>query len=60
MNEQITKIEKQCWSCRVDGVLVDGQLHFDVQKFAQLIVEECARLCTNKYDAKTILNKFTS
>jgi len=52
MNEQITKIEKQCWSCRVDGVLVDGQLHFDVQKFAQLIVEECARLCTNKYDAK--------
>ena len=28
-------------------------------KFAELIVEECARLCTNKYDAKTILDKFT-
>ena len=29
-------------------------------KFAELIVRACARLCTNKYDAKTILDKFTS
>ena len=49
MNEQITKIEKQCWSCRVDGVLVDGQLHFDVQKFAQLIVEECRTVVNDLY-----------
>jgi hypothetical protein len=42
MNEQIKLLEKQCWSHRVDGVLVDGHLHFDTKKFAELIVKECA------------------
>ena len=42
MNERIKELEKQCWSHRVDGVLVDGHLHFDTQKFAELIVRECA------------------
>jgi hypothetical protein len=42
MNERIKELEKQCWSHRVDGALVDGQLHFDRQKFAELIVRECA------------------
>ena len=42
MNERIKELEKQCWTHRVDGVLVDGQLHFDTQKFAELIVRECA------------------
>ena len=41
MNERITELEKQCWSHRVNGRLVDGQLHFDTQKFAELIVREC-------------------
>ena len=41
MNERIKEIEQQCWSHRVDGTLVDGQLHFDTQKFAELIVKEC-------------------
>ena len=41
MNERIKELEKQCWSHRVDGRLVDGQLHFDTQKFAELIVREC-------------------
>ena len=41
MNERIKELEKQCWSHRVDGALVDGQLHFDTQKFAELIVAEC-------------------
>jgi len=41
MNKQIKELEKQCWSHRVDGVLVDGHLHFDTEKFAQLIVQEC-------------------
>ena len=45
MNERIKELEKQCWSHRVDGVLVDGHLHFDTQKFAQLIVEECVAIC---------------
>ena len=41
MNKRIKELEKQCWSHRVDGALVDGHLHFDRQKFAELIVQEC-------------------
>jgi len=41
MNERIQELEKQCWSHRVNGTLVDGQLHFDTKKFAELIVQEC-------------------
>ncbi len=41
MNPRIQELEKQCWSHRVDGALVDGQLHFDTEKFAELIVGEC-------------------
>ena len=44
MNERIKELENQCWSHRVDGVLVDGHLHFDTQKFAELIVRECAEM----------------
>ena len=40
MNERIKELEKQCWSHRVNGRLVDGQLHFDTQKFAELILLE--------------------
>ena len=49
MNERIKDLEKQCWSHRVDGALVDGQLHFDTEKFAELIVRECAGLFPNVY-----------
>ncbi len=45
MNERFKELEKQCWSHRVDGTLVDGQLHFDTQKFAELIVKECVEVC---------------
>ena len=45
MNERIKELEQQCWSHRVDGALVDGQLHFDTQKFAHLIVKECIDIC---------------
>ena len=41
VNQRIRELEKQCWSHRVDGVLVDGHLHFDTNKFAELIVKEC-------------------
>jgi hypothetical protein len=41
MNEKIKALEQRCWSHRVDGVLVDGHLHFDTKKFAELIVREC-------------------
>ena len=36
MNERIQKIAKQCWDQRLDG-----QLHFDTEQFAELIVKEC-------------------
>ena len=41
MNERIKLLEQQCWGHRVDGKLVDGQLHFDTQKFAELIIAKC-------------------
>ena len=46
MNTQIKELADQCWSHRVDGTLVDGQLHFDTQKFAELIVKECMACST--------------
>ena len=45
MNERIKELEKQCWSHRVDGVLVDGHLHFDTQKFAELILQDVLDIC---------------
>ena len=47
MNKRIKEFEKQCWSHRVDGVLVDGHLHFDTKKFAQVIAAECISVVTN-------------
>ena len=48
MHNRIAELEKQCWSHRVEGALVDGQLHFDTAKFAELIVRECADIATMK------------
>ncbi len=48
MNKRLKELEKQCWSHRVDGALVDGHLHFDPDKFASLIVHECATVCINE------------
>jgi hypothetical protein len=45
MNERIKELEKQCWSHRVEGALVDGNLHFDTKKFAELIIKECIHAC---------------
>ena len=36
MNERIKELAKQCWDERPEG-----QLHFDNEKFAELIVREC-------------------
>ena len=54
MNERIREIEKQCWNHRVDGTLVDGQLHFDTKKFAELIAEACAQVCMSQADRRNI------
>jgi len=40
MNDRIKELAKQCWNERWEG-----QLHFDNEKFAELIVRECIRLC---------------
>lgn len=50
MDNKIKELEKQCWSYYVDGVLIDGQLHFDTKKFAELIVKECADHIMNSTD----------
>ena len=47
MNSRIDELAKQCWSHRVQGSLIDGQLHFDHKKFAELIVRECAKIADN-------------
>ena len=39
MNERIRELAKQCWDTRPEG-----QLHFDNEKFAELIVRECAQV----------------
>ena len=44
MNERNKELEKECWSHRVDDTLVDGQLHFDTKKFAELIIWECINI----------------
>ena len=36
MNERIRELAKQCWDERPEG-----QLHFDNEKFAELIINEC-------------------
>ncbi len=48
MNERIREIEKQCWSHRIDGALVDGHLHFDTKKFAELIILDCIEVCKSR------------
>jgi hypothetical protein len=36
MNERIKELAEQCWNKRPEG-----QLHFDNEKFAELIVKKC-------------------
>ena len=56
MTKQIKELEKQCWSHRVDGTLVDGQLHFDTTKFAELIIKECMDVVSKKCASPTAYN----
>jgi hypothetical protein len=38
MNERIKELASQCWDRRLDG------MHFDQEKFAELIIRECMDL----------------
>jgi hypothetical protein len=40
MNERIKELAKQCWEERTEG-----QLHFDNEKFAELLIRECIGCC---------------
>jgi hypothetical protein len=40
MNERVKELERQCWQS-IDS---DPYALFDVKKFAELIVKECARV----------------
>jgi hypothetical protein len=43
MNERIKQLAEQCWNKRPED-----QLHFDNEKFAELIIRECADIATMK------------
>ena len=43
MNERIRELASQCWDRRLDG------MHFDQEKFAELIIEECANIADENY-----------
>ena len=44
MNERIKELAEQCWDERPEG-----QLHFDSEKFAELIVRECMNQVREQY-----------
>ena len=44
MNERIKELAERCWDERLDG------MHFDQEKFAQLIVQECLTICEDLGD----------
>ena len=45
MNERIKLLANQCWEERPQG-----QLHFDNEKFAELIVRECVDIVADAVD----------
>jgi len=45
MNTRIRELAEQCWNKRPEG-----QLHFDNEKFAELIVAECLKIAKNRED----------
>lgn len=44
MTKRIQELADQCWSHHINGVLIDGHLHFDTEKFAKLLLQECVDL----------------
>jgi hypothetical protein len=51
MNERIKELAEQCWDKRPEG-----QLHFDNEKFAELIVRECVAIANRQFSAATGLD----
>lgn len=44
MSNRIKELADTCWSHYINGTLIDGHLHFDYEKFAGLIVEDCVKI----------------
>jgi hypothetical protein len=64
MNNRIQDIADQCWSHHINGVLIDGHLHFDYEKFGKLILQECVNIVADAVDhrepASTYVSKMKS
>jgi hypothetical protein len=65
MNERIRELKNQAWTLvseeeRARGELYEAREQWERcdQKFAELIVKECAELCLADYDADIILAHF--
>lgn len=41
MNQRMKELASECWDQRLDG------MHFDQEKFAQLIIKECGKVITH-------------
>jgi hypothetical protein len=54
MNERIRELAKQSGLIQYDS---DSKMN-DVEKFAELIVQECANVCQNDDDSARILDAF--
>ena len=64
MNERIDKLIEECTSVN-DDLVYDGRdsymkttEYFDKEKFAELIVRECALMCLEDKDSQRILGHF--
>jgi hypothetical protein len=58
MNERINEFIKQSY-VTVQSPSGEGYTHFSQEKFAELIVKECARIVDEPYDFKTPANQRT-
>jgi hypothetical protein len=60
MNERIRELIREAESTTNEGIGFEGQEYLDMlmERFAQLIVRECADLCTNPLDTEDILEHF--
>ena len=57
MNRIIKELAEQC-GFRPQPSIYDRNQSFDIEKFAELIVRECAEICLEANDHKNILRHF--
>ena len=57
MNERIKELAEQC-GFKSNPDIYDRNQSFDIEKFAKLIIRECAEICLETNDHKNILKHF--